>query len=162
MTSPPVAEATLPESLSSSILPNSKLDPQGECVVWTGPRIRNGYGRYYFRGRQYVVHRVAWESVNGPIAEGMVVNHRCWNKSCCNPDHLELASLSENGSYREGAQKNSLSGFRNVSPHGSGWKVQIRKDGELHYFGTYRDKLVAHDVAEEKRRELFGRFAGNG
>jgi hypothetical protein len=41
-------------------------------------------------------HRVAYESANGAIPEGMQVLHTCDNPPCCNPDHLYLGTPQSN------------------------------------------------------------------
>lgn len=34
------------------------------------------------------MHRLSWEDNVGPIPEGMVIDHMCRVRACCNPDHL--------------------------------------------------------------------------
>lgn len=74
------------------------LRPDGDCLVWTGYRAQNGYGRCYMGGRAPLyTHRVAWELANGqPIPDGMSVLHRCDNPPCCNPSHLFLGTQPDN------------------------------------------------------------------
>lgn len=47
------------------------------------------------RGTFYV-HRVAWETLRGPIPDGMQLDHLCRQRACWNPDHLEPVSPREN------------------------------------------------------------------
>lgn len=35
-------------------------------------------------------------AVHGPIPEGMVVHHKCYNRACYNIDHLELRTQRDN------------------------------------------------------------------
>lgn len=56
----------------------------------------NGYGEVLFRGRKMRAHRVAWERVNGPIPDGLVIDHVCRERSCVNPDHLRAVSRRVN------------------------------------------------------------------
>jgi hypothetical protein len=37
-----------------------------------------------------------WEQVNGPIPEGLQLDHLCSVPSCVNPDHLEPVTPAEN------------------------------------------------------------------
>lgn len=73
------------------------VDERTGCWVWLLYRDPRGYGRLTFRNKQgTMAHRWAWERVNGPIPEGMTVDHLCFNPGCVNPDHLRLLTHSEN------------------------------------------------------------------
>lgn len=135
---------------------------QGSCLVWTGPTAPNGYGRIRVEGRQPRVHRYAWEQENGPIPEGMFLDHICYNRVCCNVKHLRLATNSENVANRSGPNKGSSSGSRNVYAEGNRWSVMVSKDHATHRFGAYETIEEAAVVAEQARLELFGEFAGRG
>ncbi|TDD77726.1 HNH endonuclease [Actinomadura rubrisoli] len=39
--------------------------------------------------KNVVVHRFVYESLVGPIPEGLVLDHLCRVRACCNPAHLE-------------------------------------------------------------------------
>lgn len=39
---------------------------------------------------------MAWELCNGPIPEGMTLDHRCTSTLCVNPSHLNVVTLEEN------------------------------------------------------------------
>ena len=43
--------------------------------VWQAPNNRARYVQLQYKGKRLYAHRVAWEMVNGPIPEGMVVDH---------------------------------------------------------------------------------------
>lgn len=75
---------------------NCKVDENG-CWVWQKFRHAKGYGGTYFRGRTDRTHRVMWMLVNGEIPKGKLVCHTCDNPPCCNPDHLWLGTIWENG-----------------------------------------------------------------
>jgi hypothetical protein len=47
-------------------------------------------------GKRRLVHRMAWIDKHGPIPEGQEVRHKCDNRLCCNVDHLELGTRSDN------------------------------------------------------------------
>ncbi len=74
----------------------STYDPATMCLVWNGGLSRNGYAPLHVGGEQTSAHRVAWEITNGPIAEGMTVDHLCKNRACINPTHMEIVSQGEN------------------------------------------------------------------
>ena len=67
---------------------------RGECTEWTGAT-RNGYGCKRLGSKTVYVHRVAFEEANGRKPEG-VVRHKCDNRLCYNPTHLEEGSKLDN------------------------------------------------------------------
>lgn len=71
--------------------------PNG-CLEWTGFRQPNGYGQIGTGEgkRSRVVHRVAWELVNGPVPDGMELLHACDNRACCDLNHLSVGTRADN------------------------------------------------------------------
>lgn len=69
---------------------------EGCWVLSIKDRTRGGYSLLRFRGRHGLAHRMTYEHLVGPIPEGLVLDHLCRNRACCNPDHLEPVSLREN------------------------------------------------------------------
>ena len=57
---------------------------------------RSGYGQIGVDKKVRYVHRVAWEIHRGPIPDGLDLDHLCRVRHCCNPDHLEPVTRSEN------------------------------------------------------------------
>lgn len=48
----------------------------------------------------FLVHRLVWEVFNGPIPEGMTINHISEDKTDNRLDNLELLTMKENCNYR--------------------------------------------------------------
>lgn len=57
---------------------------KGYPMVYTGPK------------RGIVAYRFAYRLFKGEIPKGACIMHRCDNKQCTNPDHLELGTNGEN------------------------------------------------------------------
>jgi len=130
------------------------------CRVWAGGSNGNGYGRLSVNGRMVYAHRHAWQITNGDIPEGMVVDHTCYNRACVKPSHLRLATFQENAWNQDGARGSTETDLRNVRHMRDGWQVNITKHGKSHCFGTYESASEAASVAQSKRLELFGEYAG--
>ena len=67
------------------------------CWNWSKALHDSGYGVLRYNNTNYRVHRLSYELTNGSIAKELVIRHKCANKQCCNPDHLETGTLSQNG-----------------------------------------------------------------
>ena len=142
---------------------DSRINVDGDCVVWSGTINPNGYGYMGISGKRVRVHRYAWELANGPVPDGMMIDHICHNRACVKVEHLRLADRVENGRNREGANARSSTGVRNVHRrHNGTFRVIFGIDNKNVYFGTYPTLDEAARVADEKRAELFGEFAGGG
>lgn len=134
----------------------SKVDKGTNCWLWSGFCDRDGYGRFKAFGRNHAAHRWAFESANGPIPMGLVVDHRCHTPGCVNPEHLRLATNKQNGEHRAGAAKNNLSsGVRGVTRKGNRWQAKVQHNGKAYYCGLHRTIAEAEAAAVSVRAKLF-------
>jgi hypothetical protein len=80
-----------------------KVGHHSSCWLWTAAAGYGGYGTFQFDGKNGTAHRFAYVLFNGPIPKGMHVHHKCGNKLCVNPAHLELLTASEHqaGHWKE-------------------------------------------------------------
>jgi len=141
----------------------ARLKKDGECLIWTGYKNAEGYGKMPYHGEQIYAHRYSWERSNKPLPGRTEIDHVCHTPSCVNPSHLRPATSSQNKANLSGPRTdNKSSGLRGVYPHGSGWRVRVMKDKRSINFGTYRTLEEAAQVAEKARTELFGEYAGRG
>lgn len=60
-----------------------------DCWEWTGPLDNHGYAKAGVYNKDIKVHRFVYEHFIGPIPEGLVLDHLCFNKKCVRPAHLE-------------------------------------------------------------------------
>lgn len=66
-----------------------------ECWMWSGQQY-GGYGKVTVRKRRVWAHRAMWEQTNGPVPEGLELDHLCRVPCCIRPDHLEAVTHREN------------------------------------------------------------------
>jgi hypothetical protein len=66
------------------------------CWPYRGYIQPNGYGSHRALGKTWYPHRVSYEVANGPIPEGLQIRHRCDNRCCCNPAHLQVGTAADN------------------------------------------------------------------
>lgn len=80
------------------MIPDFVVSDSG-CWLRTKRVDRDGYGRI---GKRTLAHRYFWEAFNGPIPDGLELDHLCRVTSCCNPSHLEPVTHRENMLRGEG------------------------------------------------------------
>jgi hypothetical protein len=96
------------------------------CWTWLGHIIKKGYGRRKESdGSLWVVHRLVYTELHGPIPDGFQLDHLCRTRSCVNPMHLEVVLPAEN-TRRGDSAKITLDLARSIRadyvPHQNGYK----------------------------------------
>jgi hypothetical protein len=74
-----------------------RVDPETGCWEWLGAvktAVHYGdqpYGNFRVGARVMSPHRFAYQTLVGPVPDGMELDHGCRNRLCCcpYPDHLE-------------------------------------------------------------------------
>jgi hypothetical protein len=85
----------------------------------------------YINGKRKKAHRVAWENAKGPIPKGLVIDHMCRVRSCCNPDHLRLVTPKINALENNVGQV-AFNRFKTVCPHGHPYDIfAIQPNGAI-------------------------------
>ena len=92
----------------------TKVDRRGpdDCWRWTAYLYPNGYGQFWNGGKKVRAHRYSYESVYGPIPEGLVPDHTCHtqaagqglcdggdfcpHRACVNHAHIEVVTKQVN------------------------------------------------------------------
>jgi hypothetical protein len=117
-------------------------DSDSGCWVFTG-FLSRGYGRIQITtNRGALVHRVVYESLVGPIPDGLVIDHLCRNRACCNPEHLRVVTQQVNIVAGEGLPAQNAA--KEMCPAGHnydytyrdgrrGCKTCIKDSGALRY-----------------------------
>ncbi|MHC4648100.1 MAG: HNH endonuclease signature motif containing protein [Planctomycetota bacterium] len=77
-------------------------DGMSMCWPWAGARDKRGYGKLRVGStidgsrRSEYAHRLAYMLFVGPVADGLVVRHRCDHPWCVNPSHLDVGTHADN------------------------------------------------------------------
>jgi hypothetical protein len=83
-----------------------------QCWPYIQSRDKDGYGQFYYHGKNWRSHRLAWYFTHGDIPMDHCVLHRCDNPCCCNPQHLWLGTVEDNvqDMIRKGRHRNQITG----------------------------------------------------
>lgn len=117
---------------------------------------RDGYIRVRRNNKEYRAHRIIWELFNGPIPEGMLIDHKDGDKFNNRIDNLRLATRQQNN-------VNSVS--RTKLPKGISkvgkdkYRVRITIDGKQTHIGIYPSIEEAKAVYDSLAFGLHGEFA---
>lgn len=150
----PITRGVL-KSFEEATAGNYEVRPDG-CWQWTGHIQTNGYVAVTANGIPTRAHRAAFIAAHGEIPAGLMVDHKCRNKSCVNPDHVHAVTRKENGE-NVGLSKANSSGARGVSwdPATQRWAAKIMHHGKSHWVGRFDAIADAERAVTAKRLELF-------
>lgn len=116
------------------------IDPVTGCWNWKGAKYGNGYGKVMINGRMKSAHAVVYERLRGPIPKGHEGHHRCRNKGCINPDHVEVLTKAK---HRKLHEADVVAGQRRARASGT-------------VFGpSYETRVI---LAAARKRDAHGRF----
>ncbi|MCK3201792.1 HNH endonuclease [Escherichia coli] len=97
-----------------------------------------GYKRVGLKGRSYKVHRIIWEMHNGPIPEGMEVDHIDHNKINNAIWNLRLVTRKGN-CHNLPLYYTNKTGYRGVYIEKGKYRAYIKVDGKSIHLGNFDD-----------------------
>ena len=82
---------------------------RNKAIILKPGRSKNGYYNVVLClnsvGKNAIVHRLVWTTFNGPIPEGLQINHLNENKSDNRLENLSLCTPKENTNYGTGIER---------------------------------------------------------
>jgi hypothetical protein len=129
-----------------------QVEKTDTCWIWTGAKQR-GYGQFSrdyiknaagkWRTRTVRAHRHAYETLVGPIPEGLTIEHECKNPSCVRPGpgHCTLLTRGENSLAGDGPAAQNARKTHCVAGHEfTEQNTHIRKEGHRECRACARDR----------------------
>lgn len=119
------------------------------CWLWLAGKNNHGYGRFSINNKYERAHRVAYELVKGPIAEGVTLDHLCRNPACVNPDHLEPVTHREN--VLRGKAPPAIHAKKTHCPNGHPLEGENLAKWDLAH-GQRKCKICINELQNERKR----------
>lgn len=70
--------------------------PSGDCLEWSMAESDYGYGITWHDGKRWAAHRLSLYLATGVNPGVGVVHHKCANRRCIKPEHLQLTTQADN------------------------------------------------------------------
>lgn len=85
---------SIPEDVRERFM--AKVQPGPACWEWSAAIFRSGYGQFKLSGKSTLAHRLAFLWSGRSYPPGTETGHRCGNKRCVRPAHLEAIDPTSN------------------------------------------------------------------
>ncbi|UYL86596.1 HNH endonuclease [Arthrobacter phage RadFad] len=137
-----------------------KVNKTATCWLWTAYKNPAGYGTFGAGSRAsgvVLAHRFAWELENGPVPDGMDLDHTCHTPACVRPSHLRPVNNKQNHENFKGAFSTSGTGVRGVSwdKRRGLYRATVTHNYKQHMVGRFETIEEASAAVQAKRLELF-------
>ena len=124
-----------------------------------GYKVSDGYWQVEHLRQRERTHRVVWMLHNGPIPEGVEIDHIKGKAN--NIENLRLADDCQN-QHNIGLKSANKSGVKGVHRQGNSWIATIQHRHIKYYLGSFASLYDAATAVRNKRNELHGAYANHG
>lgn len=129
------------------------VDTNTGCWIPLLKKRKDGYTVFSVKSRyEYLGHRLSFSIFNSDLVSGLVIDHICRNKSCCNPDHLRQVTQEvnavENTISKIAMQKKKTHCNNGHSLSGSNLRIEKRSLGR---HGVCRRCIACANENKRKR-----------
>ena len=114
------------------------------CWECSTPVNSAGYPTAKINGKTTTVHRHIYEMVFGKIPDGLVVRHKCDNKRCINPAHLETGTYGDNVRDRD-ERGRTATGEKNGNSKLTEAEVRLIKQSLLYFSISHLSETFSVD-----------------
>jgi hypothetical protein len=120
--------------------------PMSGCWLWTSSKHRLGYGDVWFERKRNYAHRVMYRLLVGEIPQGLELDHKCKTRICCNPDHLEAVTHTENMRRSRGWTHQAE---KTHCPRGHSYDETAKIITRKRNGHTYRSCRICHSINQQ-------------
>lgn len=111
---------------------------------------KDGYVLVGINGRRKLAHRIIWEMKNGPVPDGMYLDHINHDKADNRISNLRLVTRRQNNIHTR-IRKDNASGFKGVTFHKKlgKWMSSVSINCKRHYLGYFTTPELANKARQE-------------
>jgi len=117
---------------------------------------KDGYNRVVIDKKEYRAHRIIWEMFNGPVPEGMIIDHIDGDKLNNRIENLRVCTHVLNSNNRVFKKTSNLP--VGVRKHRGCFEARIRFNNKEIYLGRFKTAEEAGNAYSTKSTELRSSF----